>query len=152
MRIGELAKRVGVNVQTIRFYERTRLLLTPPRTATGYRSYADHDLGTVRFIKQCQRLGFTLKDIKELLGVHGSLDTLKESRPDRSADPNRLFRIVNERLVLIDEKIHLLTDMRDRLAAALDQGRTRITECPASVRVRNEAPRPKNPSRTQRHE
>jgi DNA-binding transcriptional MerR regulator len=145
MRIGELAKRAGVNVQTIRFYERKRLLLMPARTASGYRSYAEHDLATVTFIKNCQHLGFTLKDIKELLGVHGSLAALHASRRDRPGDPSRLFRIVHQRLTLIDEKIQLLTGMRERLAAALDQGRTRLIECPAGARPRNRAPRSPNP-------
>jgi MerR family mercuric resistance operon transcriptional regulator len=151
MRIGELATRAGVNVQTIRFYERKHLLLTPPRTASGYRSYADHDLATVSFIKNCQHLGFTLKEIKELLGVHGSLAALPTARRDRLGNPSRLFRIVYERLTLIDEKILLLTGMRERLAAALDQGRTRLMECPAGARPRNRAPRSRNPSTERLH-
>jgi DNA-binding transcriptional MerR regulator len=100
---------------------------------------------TVGFIKNCQQLGFTLKDINELLRVHGSLAALQPSRRDRPADASRLFRIVNERLELIDQKIRLLTVMRERLAAALDRGRTRLTECPAGVRARSPVPRPRDP-------
>ena len=72
MKIGDLAKRAGVNVQSIRFYEREQLLRQPARTASGYRSYTEHDLEHVVFIKQCQHLGFTLKEIRELADLHRS--------------------------------------------------------------------------------
>src|SRR5271165_6959995 len=60
MRIGELAERAEVNIQTLRFYEREGLIPPPERTASGYRSYALSDLERVRFIRICQGLGFTL--------------------------------------------------------------------------------------------
>src|SRR5215468_10514333 len=71
MKTGELARQAGVNIQTIRFYERERLLASPPRTAAGYRRYSQEDLERVVFIKTCQRLGFTLKDIRSLTELHG---------------------------------------------------------------------------------
>jgi len=58
MRIGELARRARVNLQTVRFYERRGLLRKPARTRAGYRIYEDADLESLVFIKWCQRLGF----------------------------------------------------------------------------------------------
>jgi MerR family copper efflux transcriptional regulator len=124
MRIGELARRAGVNIQTIRFYERKRLLPPPPRTSGGYRAYSDGDLVTVGFIRECQQLGFTLREITDLLTLH---------RPTSDAKASRLFKLVTSRLALIDERIRILMAMRDRLAAAIDGERARLTFCPASV-------------------
>jgi DNA-binding transcriptional MerR regulator len=73
MRIGELAARAEVNIQTLRFYEREGLLRLPERTAAGYRSYAESDLERVRFIRVCQGLGFTLREIYQLLELHREL-------------------------------------------------------------------------------
>ena len=73
MRTGELASQAGVNIQTIRFYERERMLGAPPRTPAGYRCYSRHDLERVVFIKTCQQLGFTLEDIRSLTGLHDRL-------------------------------------------------------------------------------
>jgi len=70
MRTGELARRAGMNVETLRFYERQKLLPSPSRTAGGYRHYNERDLETVCFIKQCQHLGFTLKEIGQLEELH----------------------------------------------------------------------------------
>jgi len=70
MRIGELAHQAAVNIQTIRFYERRRLLPAPPRNSSGYRSYEKSDLDRVTFIKRNQELGFTLEEIKQILELH----------------------------------------------------------------------------------
>ncbi len=73
MRIGELARRAGVNVQTLRFYEREGLLPSPSRTASGYRAYSPADLERVRVIRVCQRIGFTLKQVRAVIEPHGVL-------------------------------------------------------------------------------
>ena len=65
--IGELAKAAGVNVETIRFYQRKGLLLEPERPYGGIRRYHAADLTRVRFVKSAQRLGFSLDEIAELL-------------------------------------------------------------------------------------
>lgn len=67
MKIGELAKRGGASIETIRFYERRGLLNEPPRTASGYRSYGEADLRLLRFIRQAKSLGFSLKEIGTIL-------------------------------------------------------------------------------------
>lgn len=70
--IGRLAEAAGVHVETIRYYERRGLLAPPPRSASGYRLYADHDLALLQLIARGKRLGFTLAEIGELVGAAGA--------------------------------------------------------------------------------
>jgi len=65
--IGQVARRAGVGVETVRFYEREGLLEEPPRRASGYRQYSEEVVARLRFIKRAQQLGFSLKEISELL-------------------------------------------------------------------------------------
>ncbi|MEW6247964.1 MAG: heavy metal-responsive transcriptional regulator [Nitrospirota bacterium] len=67
--IGQLAKVAGVNVQTVRYYERRKLLRPEDRKPSGYRLYGGDALKRLRFIKNAQALGFTLREIGELLGL-----------------------------------------------------------------------------------
>jgi Hg(II)-responsive transcriptional regulator len=67
IKTGELAALAGVNIQTIRYYERRGLLKEPPRRASGYREYPRETVRIVRFVKRAQELGFTLEEITELL-------------------------------------------------------------------------------------
>lgn len=67
MHIGELAARSGVNVQTVRYYEREGLLGGPARTGSGYRSYAPADVERLNFIRHCRSLDMPLADVKRLL-------------------------------------------------------------------------------------
>jgi DNA-binding transcriptional MerR regulator len=66
--IGQLAHLAGVNVETVRYYERRGLLRQPPRTAAGYRQYAAVDLGRLQFIRRAKSLGFTLGEVANLVG------------------------------------------------------------------------------------
>src|SRR5215472_4482929 len=92
MHIGELARSAGVNVQTIRFYERRALLPKPMRNPSGYRSYDRSDLERVTFIKRNQELGFTLIEIKQLIQLHGSMS----SRPkDLKRKPSEVLAIIS---------------------------------------------------------
>ncbi len=70
MRIGELAKRLDLNTQTIRYYERIGLLPEPERTATRYRVYGEEDERRLRFIKNARSAGLALGEIKEVLAFH----------------------------------------------------------------------------------
>ncbi len=67
MKISELAKSAGVNVETIRYYERRKLIQQPLKPEQGFRDYADATLERVLFIKRAQELGFTLEEISNLL-------------------------------------------------------------------------------------
>jgi Cd(II)/Pb(II)-responsive transcriptional regulator len=66
MKIGELAKQSGCEVETIRYYEREGLIPTPPRTEGNYRSYSEHDAERLLFIRHCRSLGMSLDDIRTL--------------------------------------------------------------------------------------
>jgi DNA-binding transcriptional MerR regulator len=150
MRIGELAARAGVNVQTILFYERRRLLPRPPRTSSGYRSYTDADLAQVLFIRQTQHLGFTLREIAALLPIHGSPQDPGRRSRRTAADEVALFRIVSERLEQIDGQIATLQQIRDALRNAIDQARSRLAFCPASGQTATPPRRPNALNRPRR--
>jgi DNA-binding transcriptional MerR regulator len=69
MRVAELARAAGVGPDTVRYYERAGLLAPPPRTASGYRRYPVEAVDRIRFVRGCQRLGLTLREIADLLAV-----------------------------------------------------------------------------------
>jgi len=69
--IGELSKRGGVNIETIRYYERVKMLPAPPRTASGRRVYGTMDLRILVFVRRARELGFTLEEIRALLRLGG---------------------------------------------------------------------------------
>ncbi len=75
LKTGELAKQAGVNVETLRFYEREGLLAEPPRRASGYREYPPATVQRIRFIQRAKELGFTLREIKGLLELRVDPDT-----------------------------------------------------------------------------
>jgi MerR family copper efflux transcriptional regulator len=117
MRIGELAARAEVNIQTLRFYEREGLLGPPARTASGYRNYTESDLERVRFIRLCQGLGFTLREIQHLLALHKSVAEYRGTVKMKPAAVREIVTLANERLELIDEKLMALSSMRAELTA-----------------------------------
>lgn len=132
MKTSELAHQAGVNIQTLRYYERERLLSAPPRTPAGYRCYSRRDLDCVVFIKTCQQLGFTLEDIRSLAGLH---DRLTPGAAGRAGEAARLeiAAIAQHRLRQIDEKLRQLTEMRTHLQALCDPpARDVELRCPAS--------------------
>jgi MerR family mercuric resistance operon transcriptional regulator len=134
MRIGELANRAGVNIQTIRFYERRRLLPEPVRTASGYRSYGQADLEKVQFIKWSQQLGFTLREVHQLLQLHSAVASLPSPQLTRNSEEVQdIIHMAEEKLASIDEKQHLLKTMGEQLSATIKklQGQPGPV-CPAS--------------------
>lgn len=69
MQIGQMAKKLGVKTDTLRFYEKNGLLQASTRSDSGYRYYSEADFKLVQFILRCKHVGFTLADIKELLSI-----------------------------------------------------------------------------------
>jgi MerR family mercuric resistance operon transcriptional regulator len=134
MHIGKLARRAGVNIQTIRFYEREALLPKPPRNSSGYRSYDRTDLERVSFIKRNQELGFTLAEIKQLIQLHGSMSAKPKGIRRK---PDEVFAIISlgrERLQVIDEKVRMLRLMRKQLLTVVQQLEDMSTvTCPVST-------------------
>lgn len=70
MKIGQLARRLALNTQTIRYYERVGLLPEPERTEAGYRLYKEEDRRRLEFIKNARNVGLTLGEVKEILAFH----------------------------------------------------------------------------------
>ncbi len=81
--IGELANEAGVNPQTVRYYERRGLLPEPSRRPSGYREYPESDLARIGFIRRAKDLGFTLREIAELLALRMTPDTTPAQVRDR---------------------------------------------------------------------
>ncbi len=74
MKIGQAATRAGVNIDTLRYYERRGLLAEPQRRPSGYREYPEETVPIIRFIKRAQDLGFTLNEIEELISLRDGGD------------------------------------------------------------------------------
>ena len=108
LKIGDLARRLGLNVQTIRYYEAVGILPPAPRTEGGYRLYSEGDEGLLRFVRQAKRIGFTLDEIREMVRQR------RESGPPCDYVRETLHR----HLVAIDAKIAELQQLRAELGAA----------------------------------
>ena len=133
MRIGELAKRGGVSVQAVRFYERRRLIRTPRRTAAGYRIYTEKDLETVTVIKKMQRFGFKLAEIRRVLQLWILPSDTGAPSPynDCSQECFREgLKLGQKKLDAMNEQIHLSIQLRDELQEALNQIRARLSVPP----------------------
>ncbi len=103
--IGELAREVGVNVETVRYYER-RGILKQPKRQRGWRHYDEEALRTLRFIRRAQELGFTLDEIRELLGLRASSSEQSCARVRARAEA---------KLADVDARIRDLTAIRKTL-------------------------------------
>jgi MerR family mercuric resistance operon transcriptional regulator len=120
--IGRLAKEVGVNLETVRYYERRGLLPRPPRSASGYRLFPDEAAGRLRFIRRAQELGFSLAEIRELLSL----------RVSRTAKRTDVRRRAEAKIADIDAKIKSLDSMKRALRklTRVCAGCGPIAECP----------------------
>jgi len=120
--IGAVAAQAGVNIQTIRYYERRRLLRAPKRRASGYRVYSTDAVRRVRFIKGAQELGFSLDEVAELLRL----------RDDRRSGCASVRTAARTKIGEIEEKVNRLRRMKKALAVLVrscaSDGSTR--ECP----------------------
>lgn len=113
MKIGELARHSGVNIDTVRYYEREGLLPQAQRLASGYRVYDDPDVRRLRFVRRAKALGFTLPEIRELLA-------LSDHRDDDMAS---LKAAAIEKLASVETRLAEL----DRIRAGLE---TLVASCP----------------------
>lgn len=109
MQIGETAQSAGVNIQTLRYYERRGLLPKPKRRGSGYREYESETVQLVRFIKRAQELGFTLREIEDLIELRQS--------PRRDAEVRALAAA---KVSDIDHRIRLLRAMRSALGGLVE--------------------------------
>ncbi len=130
LRIGEIAARAGVSVDTLRYYERRRLLSRAPRTTGGFRLFSAETIDRVRFIKQAQDLGFSLDEIGQLLTTGGGATECWNMRD-----------LLKAKLTDLDERIKAMRDFRRRLAHHLAACESELSEhgeaarCPVIVEI-----------------
>jgi MerR family copper efflux transcriptional regulator len=120
MTIGRLAKQAGVNIDTIRYYERNGLIPEPVRRASGYREYEASDVKRLRFIIRAKELGFTLAEIGELMSLSADRDV------------RGVKRRAEERLEQVEHKIKELQRVRRGLKSLIDAcpGHGDLEQCP----------------------
>jgi DNA-binding transcriptional MerR regulator len=125
LRSSQLAAAAGVNLQTLRYYERRGLLAAPQRSSGGHRLYPSDTVILLRVIKIAQRLGFTLNEVADLLaaGRH------QHSRPDSGLQVR-----AKEKLVEVEQKVADLAVIRDTLRAAISAGCDDLVACAGSSR------------------
>jgi MerR family mercuric resistance operon transcriptional regulator len=123
LRTGEVAAAAGVNIQTLRYYERRGLLAVPERSLGGHRLYPPQAVVTLRVIKAAQRLGFTLEEVAELLeaGRH------RHGTPDHGLQAR-----ARTKLAEVEARMADLRTIADTLRTALDAGCDDLVECAAS--------------------
>jgi MerR family copper efflux transcriptional regulator len=124
MQIGIVAKRIGLSVDAIRFYERNALLPRPARSQGGFRQYGENDVETLAFIRRVQGLGFKLSEIRGLLNLRGN--RLQPCAPVR--------RRLEEKLVDVQRKLaglqKLGRELRSALRSCNKELRKRSAHCP----------------------
>lgn len=108
--IGQLAQQAGIHPESVRFYEVQELLPKPPRSAGGYRLYPPQTAERIRFIKRAQDLGFTLKEVRELLSLadHDGTDcaevrALAQAKVDEITDKIRALEQMRVALTAVTE-------------------------------------------------
>jgi Hg(II)-responsive transcriptional regulator len=120
--IGEVARRAGVGVETVRFYERQGLLEVPARRQSGYRQYTEDAVSRLQFIRRSKELGFSLKEIGELLALRVSAD----------ATVADVKRCAEAKIADIEGRIHDLQMTKKALQklTALCPGHGELGDCP----------------------
>lgn len=120
MKVNELSKRTGINLETIRYYEKQGILPEPKRAANGYRQYDEDSVVQLNFVKNCRTLGFSLEDIREL-------NRLKFGAENHyHAD-----QMVLNQLAQVEEKITQLLEIKAFLRSIATQEAHSEAECKA---------------------
>jgi DNA-binding transcriptional MerR regulator len=131
MHIGRVAKKIGLTPDAIRFYERDALIPRPLRTAGGFRQYAETDVETLGFIRQVQGLGFTLKEVRDLLNL----------RHQRMQPCAPVRRRLQQKLSDVRSKLADIEKLKRELQTALNacnrELRKKHTRCPLLSPARN---------------
>jgi MerR family mercuric resistance operon transcriptional regulator len=125
--IGRLAQECGVSVETVRYYQRRKLLAVPTRRARGFRYYGSEALERLRFIRRAQAVGLSLEDIRDLLGL------------DRKRACGTTRALAAQRLEIIETKLKDLTVLRNVLAALIHEcDENGGASCPILTRLSRE--------------
>lgn len=119
--IGQLAKETGTNIEAIRYYERRGLIAEPTRRESGYREFSPVYIDRIRFIKRAQALGFTLREVSELLALADGNPACKDIR-----------KFAEEKVKDIETRIHDLQKIKEVLheliKKCLSEGK--LSSCP----------------------
>src|SRR5690606_7942778 len=132
MNIGQLARQAGVPIDTVRYYERQRLIPEPTRSASGYRQYTQDDVTRLNFIRRAKTLGFTLEEISELMAISGNY----------SNDMNEMQKKASMKLEVVEERLAELVRMRDALRGLVDAcpGHGPLETCPIMAALTSDHP------------
>ena len=123
MTIGQLAKKTGLNVQTVRYYERIGLIEKPDTNEAGYRIYPEKAAEVLRFIKHAKEIGFSLKQISEIFSIDN----------DKNNTCTRVKMLAQEKVAEIDKRIYSLNLIRKELLSLISQCEVKKTgkgDCP----------------------
>ncbi len=136
---GDVAREAGVNIQTLRYYERRGLLQAPQRSEGGHRQYLAESVRLIRFIKRAQDLGFTLKEVEELLVL----------RSARGRECSRVQRLASAKLTDVDEKITQLRAIRRAISTLVEScaSRGESLDCPIPEALDDEPTPPRRRAR-----
>jgi DNA-binding transcriptional MerR regulator len=111
LKIGDVAKKTGLSIDTIRFYEKQGLLRSPSRSEGGFRLFQDADIANLRLIRSGQSLGFSLNEIRDLLPVRNGI----------SSPCAEVKRLLEEKLLSVREKIAELNSLEREITTALKE-------------------------------
>jgi DNA-binding transcriptional MerR regulator len=120
LQVGEVARRLGLNPQTIYFYERIGLIPAPQRTEAGYRLFGESDIERLHFIVRAKSLGLRLEEIKEILAL----------KDGRSLTCQALYERLNRKVRDIEENIRQLQALRDDLLPLLERCQANLEHNP----------------------
>jgi len=129
LQIGEIANRSGVSVDTVRFYEKRKLIPSGSRSQGGYRLFRPETVEQIQFIKQAQELGFSLDEIKELL------------TPGGAEECSRVRDLLRSKLAELDEQMRKIKKFRDLLTTHLEhceaelQAKVSHASCPVLIEI-----------------
>jgi MerR family mercuric resistance operon transcriptional regulator len=120
--IGQIAKASHVNIETVRYYERCGLIPKPPRSESGYRLYSEEVINLIRFIKHAKALGFSLREIRELLSL----------RVEEGVSCAQVKDKAEAKITEIEERIQSLKRMKNALLKLTKEctGKGPVKECP----------------------
>jgi MerR family mercuric resistance operon transcriptional regulator len=119
--IGELSRRTGVNVETIRYFERVGLVEAPPRTEGGHRVYSDRHARILGFVRRARELGFTQGEVRAILGLGGPASACCDEVRDIA---RHHLQVVRRRIADLGEIEHLLSSTVERCSGG------HVPDCP----------------------
>ncbi len=127
--IGQLAKKADINIETIRYYERRALIPKPYRRESGYREYSEETIKRIQFIKHAKELGFSLKEIHELLSL----------KLDPKTPCSEVKNRAEAKIADIEEKLKTLQEMKKALVKLTKacSGKGPVIECPILEALEN---------------